>query len=64
MTFLDLRVRVSTWLKDKNNGFHTVADVNSYINDAMREVHRHLVQAAQNFYFKCEHADERLVLSI
>ena len=56
MTFLELRVRVSTWLKDKNNGFHTVADVNSYINDAMREVHRLLVQAAQNFFFKCQKA--------
>jgi len=53
MTFLELRVRVSTWLKDKNNGFHTVADVNSYINDAVREVHKILVNSAQNFYFKC-----------
>ncbi len=53
MTFLQLRNLVGAWVVDKNFGFHTTADVNLYLNNALLEVQRRLLRTHSHFYKEC-----------
>lgn len=56
MTLAELKTRVSVLLDDLQFGYHTEAQVTTYINDAQKEVQKYLIQAGQNWYLKCKQA--------
>jgi len=53
MTFLELRQLVSGYVDDVDNGYFTVSDVNRYINLAMYEVQKIMLQAFEDQWIKC-----------
>lgn len=50
MTLLQLRTLVLSWLDDPNGTYFTETQVNTWLNNAQREVQKQLIQAGENFY--------------
>jgi len=53
MTLIELRELVSGYVDDVDNGYFTVPDVNRYLNLAMYEVQKLLLQAFEDMWIKC-----------
>lgn len=53
MTRLDLRNLVLYWLDDLAGDYFTPTQVNAWLNNAQKEVQKYLLQAGENFYYKC-----------
>lgn len=53
MTFLELQNFVGGLVNDKDFGFHTRADVQLYLNNALLQVQRRLLKSHAGFYSTC-----------
>lgn len=53
MTRAQIRSLISEWVDDVNNGYFTVATLNTFINNALYEVQKRLILAGENFYIQC-----------
>lgn len=53
MTRAELRTLTLQTLDDLNAGYFTTDIVNTWINNAQREVQKRLVKAGQNYYLRC-----------
>lgn len=53
MTLAQLRQLVSGWVDDKDNGYFTTSDLNSYINQAAKEVQKIILQSFEDQWVKC-----------
>ncbi len=53
MTFLELRVLTSGLLDDVNNGYFTVAQVNTWLNNGQKEVQKIVNQAFEGHSIRC-----------
>jgi len=54
MTRLDLRNLVLYWVDDLQGTYFTPAQVNTWINNAQMEIQKYLLQAGENYYYKCQ----------
>lgn len=52
MTRAELRTLILEWLDDVNAGYFTTATVNTWINNAQREVQKKLLEAGDNYYLE------------
>jgi hypothetical protein len=52
MTRADIRTLVYSWLDDDAGGYFTSAQVNTWINNAHRQVQMLLLQAGENYYMQ------------
>jgi hypothetical protein len=52
MTFLELRNLVSYWVDDLQLAYFTATQVNSFLNNAQKELQKLLLNAGQNYYVK------------
>ncbi len=52
MTRSELRVLISGWLDDENNGYFSTTQINTWLNLAQRKVQMVLLQAGENYYMK------------
>jgi len=52
MTFVQLQVLVSSWLDDTNNGYFTLSEVKTWLNNAQRETQKMVIQAFEGHYRK------------
>jgi hypothetical protein len=52
MNLSDLQQLTLSWLDDPNATYFTLPQVNRWLNNAQKEVQKHLVQAGQMFYLK------------
>lgn len=50
MTFLELQNLVASWVDDVNFGYFTTTQVKTFLNNAQREVQKHLLQSGENYY--------------
>ncbi len=53
MNRLDLRNLTWYWLDDENGGYFKEAQVNRFLNNALRECQKHLIQSFENRYVQC-----------
>lgn len=53
MTFLELQNYVVEWLDDPNFGYFSQSTVQTWLNRALREVQKQLIQAGENWYITC-----------
>lgn len=53
MTLLELRQLVSGYVDDVDNGYFTTSDVDTYLNLAMQEVQKLVLQAFEDMWIKC-----------
>lgn len=53
MTFLQLQNLVLSWLDDLNAGYFTLPQVKVWLNNALRELQKQLIQAGENWYLTC-----------
>jgi hypothetical protein len=49
----DLRNLALYWLDDENGGYFKVAQVNRFLNNALRECQKHLLRSFENRYVEC-----------
>lgn len=61
MTLGDIQTQVLTWLDDPQAGYFTLPVINAWINNAQKEVQKHLLMAGTNWYLKC--AQTQLVVN-
>jgi hypothetical protein len=52
MTFVQLQVLVSSWLDDTSNGYFTLSEVKTWLNNAQREAQKMVIQAFEGHYRK------------
>lgn len=52
MTFAQLQVLVSTWLDDVNNGYFTLPQIKTWLNNAQIEAQKYVIQAFEGHYRK------------
>lgn len=53
MNFGELQSLTSYWLDDLNFGYFTQTQVQTFLNNAQKEVQKRLIKAGQNYYNKC-----------
>lgn len=54
MNFLQLQDLTLTWLDDVNAGYFTRPQVKRFINNALREVQKELIQSGEGWYLRCQ----------
>lgn len=53
VTFLELRQLVSYWTDDLSMTYFTPVQINRFLNNAQKEVQKHMILAGQEYYTKC-----------
>ena len=53
MTFLEIQDLVLTWLDDADAGYFTRPQVRRFVNNALRETQKQLIQSGESWYLKC-----------
>ena len=53
MTFSELKTLVSKWVDDTAFGYFTESEVETYLNNAQKEVQKLLIEAGEAWYMKC-----------
>lgn len=51
-TRAQLRTQVLSWLDDPNAGYFTPSEVNTWLNNAQRELQKRLIDKGENFYIE------------
>lgn len=54
MTFGDLKALTRSWLDDPDGGYFTDPVIEPFINNAQKEVQKHLLMAGVNWYLVCK----------